>query len=183
MNNIVLTLTIPAGQTKMETVNAWQLIALPWGTMITWEECNMSGRRKKKNGWKTLAIVLTVILVLGAGIFFTKDYVVAKAEEKLQDALVENVLETVIQSDSEVASDAAKQAKEIYDSMDEEDKQACRDLIDHNLTTENIKNVAGYVKNGDASGLKSYVKSSVSEEDKETVKELYYKYKDQISFE
>lgn len=143
----------------------------------------MSGRRKKKNGWKTLAIVLTIVLVLGAGIFLTKDYIVAKAEEKVQDALIENVLETVIQSDSGAASDAARQAKNIYDNMNEEDKQACRDLIDHNLTSENIKNVTGYVKNGDASGLKNYVKNSVSEEDKETVKEIYYKYKDQISFD
>lgn len=165
----------------MKIVNAWRVP--PCGEMTEWEECNMSGRRKKKNGWKTLAIVLTVVLVLGAGIFFTKDYVVAKAEEKVQDALIENVLETVIQSDSGAASDAAKQAKDIYDNMNEEDKQACRDLIEHNLTSENIKNVAGYVKNGDASGLKSYVKNSVSEEDKETVKEIYYKYKDQISFE
>ena len=36
--------------------------------------------KRKRNGWKALAIVLTVVLVLGVGIFFTKDYVVAKAE-------------------------------------------------------------------------------------------------------
>lgn len=142
----------------------------------------MAKRRKKRNGWKTLAIVLTVVLVLGVSIFFTKDYIVAKAEEKVQDALIENVLETVIHSDSEAASDAAKQAKEIYDNMSDEDKDACRELIDNNLTSENIKNVAGYVKNGDGSGLKNYVKSNVSEEDKDTIKEMYYKYRDQIPY-
>ncbi len=137
-------------------------------------------RKKQRNGWKTLAIVLTVVLVLGIGIFFTKDYVVAKAEEKVQDALIENVLETVINSDSGAASDAAKQAKEIYDNMSDEDKDACRELIDNNLTTENVKNVTQYVKNGDASGLKNYVKNSVSQEDKETIKSMYYKYRDEL---
>ena len=73
--------------------------------------------KRKRNGWKALAIVLTVVLVLGVGIFFTKDYVVAKAEEKVQDALIENVLESVIHSDSDVAADAAQMAKNIYDSM------------------------------------------------------------------
>lgn len=138
-------------------------------------------RKKQKNGWKTLAIVLTVVLVLGVSIFMTKDYIVAKAEEKVQDALIENVLESVINSDSDVAADAAKQAKDIYDNMSEEDKQACRDLIDNNLTSENVKNVTQYVKNGDASGLKNYVKSSVSESDKDTIKSMYHKYKDQIN--
>lgn len=143
----------------------------------------MSRRRnKKRNGWKTLAIVLTVVVVLGVSIFFTKDYVIAKAEEKVQDVLIENVLESVINSDSEVASDAAAMAKDIYNDMSEEDKDACRDLIDSNLTTENVKNVAKYVKNGDASGLKSYVKNSVSQSDKETIKSLYYEYKDQINY-
>lgn len=137
-------------------------------------------RKKQRNGWKILAIVLTVVLVLGIGIFFTKDYVVAKAEEKVQDALIENVLETVINSDSGAASDAAKQAKEIYDNMSDEDKDACRELIDNNLTTENVKNVTQYVKNGDASGLKNYVKNSVSQEDKETIKSMYYKYRDEL---
>lgn len=136
--------------------------------------------KKKKNGWKALAIVLTVVLVLGVGIFFTKDYVVAKAEEKVQDALIENVLESVINSDSEVASDAAQMAKSIYDGMSDEDKETCRELVNDNLTKENVANVTQYVKNGDASGLKNYVKNSVSESDKETIKSLYHKYKDQI---
>lgn len=138
--------------------------------------------KRKRNGWKALAIVLTVVLVLGVGIFFTKDYVVAKAEEKVQDALIENVLESVIHSDSDVAADAAQMAKNIYNSMSDEDKDTCRGLIDNNLTKENVANVASYVKNGDASGLKNYVKSSVSESDKETIKSLYHKYKDQIAY-
>ena len=138
------------------------------------------GQKRKKNGWKTLAILLTVVLVLGVGIFFTKDYIVAKAEEKVQDALIENVLETVINSDSSAASDAAQMAKDVYDGMSSEDKDICRDLINNNLTQENIANVAQYVKNGDASGLESYVRSSVSESDKETIKSLYHKYKDRI---
>lgn len=138
-------------------------------------------RKKKRNGWKALAIVLTVVLVLGIGIFFTKDYVVAKAEEKVQDALIENVLETVIASDtSGVAADAAELAKQIYDGMSEADKETCRELIENNLTAENVKNVTAYVKSGDLSGLKSYVKSSVSQADKEAIKEMYYKYRDQL---
>ncbi|MCM1256674.1 MAG: hypothetical protein NC123_20270 [Butyrivibrio sp.] len=136
--------------------------------------------KRKRNGWKTLAIVLTVVLVLGVGIFFTKDYVIAKAEEKVQDALIENVLESVIHSDSDVAADAAQMAKDIYDGMSPEDKETCRELVNNNLTRENVANVTQYVKNGDASGLKNYVKSSVSEDDKETIKSLYHKYKDQI---
>ena len=143
----------------------------------------MARAGKKRNGWKTLALILTVVVVVGAGLFYTKDYVVARAEEKVQDALIENVLETVIQNtDSEVASDAAAQAKKIYDGMSEEDKDSCRELIDHNLTAGNVKSVAKYVKNGDVSGLKSYVKSSVSEADKDTIKDLYYKYRDQIEY-
>lgn len=136
--------------------------------------------KKKRNGWKALAIVLTIVLVLGVGIFFTKDYVIAKAEEKVQDALIENVLESVIHSDSDAASDAAQMAKNIYDGMSEEDKETCRDLVNSNLTKENVENVTQYVKNGDASGLKNYVKNSVSDSDKETIKSLYQKYKDQI---
>lgn len=136
--------------------------------------------KKKRNGWKALAIVLTIVLVLGVGIFFTKDYVIAKAEEKVQDALIENVLESVIHSDSEVASDAAQMAKDIYDGMSQEDKETCRELVNSNLTKENVANVTQYVKNGDASGLKNYVKNSVSDSDKETIKSLYQKYKDQI---
>lgn len=142
----------------------------------------MARRQKQRNGWKTLAIVLTVVLVLGVSIFFTKDYVVAKAEEKVQDVLIEGVLETVINSDSEAAADAAAMAKEVYDKMSTVDKDACRDLIDNNLTTENIKSAVKYVKNKDLSGLKSYAKNSVSEEDKETIKSLYYKYKDEINY-
>lgn len=142
----------------------------------------MAKHKKKRNGWKTLSIVLTVVLVLGASIFFTKDLVVAKAEEKVQDTLIESVLETVIHSDSEAAADAAEMAKEVYDSMSETDKQSCRDLIDNNLTKENVKNAVRYVKNKDLSGLKSYVKNNVSVSDKETIKSMYYKYKDSIEF-
>ena len=140
----------------------------------------MARRAKKKNGWKTLAIVLTIVLVLGVGVFLTKDFIVAKAEEKVQDALIENVLESVINSDSDAAKDAAQMAKDIYDGMSDEDKATCRELVNSNLTTENVANVAQYVKDGDVSGLENYVKSSVSDSDKEAIKSLYNKYKDQI---
>lgn len=140
----------------------------------------MAGRRKKRNGWKTLAIVLTVVLVLGVGIFFTKDYVVAKAEEKVQDALIENVLQTVINNDSGAVADAAQMAKNIYDGMSPEDKETCRNLISSKVTEQNVSNVLQYVKNGDASGLESYVRNNVTDSDKETIKGLYYKYKDQL---
>lgn len=143
----------------------------------------MAGTNKRKrNGWKTLSIVLTIALVFGVSIFYGKDYLVAQAEEKVEDAVIQNVLENVISSDNQAAADAAQMAKDIYSSMSEEDKDSCRDLVSSNLTRENLANATKYVKNGDLSGLKSYVKSNVSETDKDTIKTLYYKYRDQLDY-
>ena len=70
-------------------------------------------------------------------------------------------------------------AKEIADSITEEDKDAVAEIIASNISVDSISDVQDLIGSGDKEGLTDYVEENFSEEDQAELKEILSKYVEQ----
>ena len=139
----------------------------------------MSRKRRKKHTGLKIFLFIVVICIAG-GIVFWKQ-IKSVTSQKAAEVVVEKLLDSKISSDKAVYGDLS--AKDIYNSMDEADKQVVTDIITDHMTTDNIKNVEQYVTAGDSAGLEQYAKDNLSTEETQTIQNMYEKYKDQLNSE
>ena len=139
----------------------------------------MSRKRRKKHTGLKIFLFIVVICIAG-GIVFWKQ-IKSVTSQKAAEVVVEKLLDSKISSDKAVYGDLS--AKDIYNSMDEADKQVVTDIITDHMTTDNIKNVEQYVTAGDTAGLEQYAKDNLSTEETQTIQNMYEKYKDQLNSE
>ena len=139
----------------------------------------MSRKRRKKHTGLKIFLFIVVICIAG-GIVFWKQ-IKSVTSQKAAEVVVEKLLDSKISSDKAVYGDLS--AKDIYNSMDEADKQVVTDIITDHMTPDNIKNVEQYVTAGDSAGLEQYAKDNLSTEETQTIQNMYEKYKDQLNSE
>ena len=118
----------------------------------------------ERNNHKVLIVISGIVIVVLIAGFVGRNQIKGYVKEKAAVAIVEKLLDEKIANDKKISG--RLNAKEIYDSMDEKDKQRVMDIITGNMTDENVKQVSSYITSGDMSGLKQYVKGSLSSEDK-----------------
>lgn len=137
----------------------------------------MSRKKRKKHTGLKIFLFLVVICIVG-GIVFWKQ-IKSVTSQKAAEVVVEKLLDSKISSDKAVYGNLS--AKDIYNSMDDADKQVVTDIITDHMTPENIKNVEQYVTSGDTAGLEQYAKDNLSTEETQTIQNMYEKYKDQLN--
>jgi hypothetical protein len=135
-------------------------------------------RRKKHTGLKIFLCIVAICAV--AGVVFWPQ-IKSVTSKKAAEVVVEKMLDNKLSSDKAVYGKLS--AKDIYNSMDDTDKQKVTDIITDHMTPENIKNVQQYVTSGDKAGLVQYAKDNLSTEETKTIESMYEKYKDQLNSE
>lgn len=133
-------------------------------------------KRKKHTG----LIVVTTVLVVGAGALFAGrhaivDTVKTKTAAEIGKKLLEEQIGKNINIDGQNVD-----VSEIIDHMDEEDVQKVTDIAGKYISQDNLKTAADMAANGDTEGLKDLAKDQLTEEDKNELQGIYDKYKDQI---
>jgi hypothetical protein len=88
----------------------------------------MSIRRKRHTGWKIFLCIVAVCLI-GAVIFWPQ--IKKTTTKKAAEVVVEKMLDNKISSDK--ADYGKMTAKDIYNSMDTEDKQKVTDIITNHM--------------------------------------------------
>ena len=135
------------------------------------------GRKKKSRNtavkavW-TLAAVLAVVAVL----LFLGEKVIVSVKQKAAGT----VLSHLAQEEGSLPASGEPSLGQIYNQMDEEDREVLSQIIADNINEQTVQDVQEYVESGDTSGLLQYVEENLSEQDSQKVEELYEKYKDQI---
>lgn len=136
----------------------------------------MSKGRKKKHTVRNIVLILLLLCIVGGVVFWQP--IKNAASKKAAEVVVEKLLDDKIDSDQAVYGKLS--AQDIYDSMDDADKEAVTDIVTDHMSAENIKNVEQYVASGDTAGLKAYVKETLSSEETQVIEDMYEKYKDQL---
>ena len=131
-------------------------------------------RKNKRDIWITIGAVALAITVVGCLIKFL---VIDKVEDKAAEEVVSTLLNSETADDTEIANGMT--ADELYDSMDAEDQEALKEVVTDHLDAKTVSEASKYVSDGDTEGLKEYAKETLSDEDLDTVKELYKKYTQQ----
>ena len=72
-------------------------------------------------------------------------------------------------------------AQEIWDSMSSADQDAALDIIDNHISPSTLQEASSYLASGDTEGLKSYAQNMLTDSETQEIKDLYEKYKDQIT--
>ncbi len=135
----------------------------------------MAYPHKKHRFQKFMVFLIAVVVILLVGYFIA----LPKIKTKAADVVAEKLMESQIASDAEAATGV--NAKEIMDAMDEEDKETVNDIITNHMSTETVKEASSYLTSGDTAGLKQYAKDTLTASELEQIKELYNKYKGQVS--
>ena len=130
-------------------------------------------RRHRLQKFIVFLIALAVILLIG--------YFVAlpKIKTKAAGTVAEKLMESEIASDAQAVTGV--NAKEIMDAMDESDRETVNDIITSHMSTETMKKASSYLTSGDTAGLIQYAKDTLTASELEQIKELYNKYKGQVS--
>lgn len=135
----------------------------------------MSRRRRRKRH-TGLKIFLVLVLVLAAGGLIFRNQIKDTVKQKAAGV----VMEQVVQQAGDLNLPGDIPVAEIYEKLDEEDKEALNEIIADHVTEETIQDVKEYVEDGDMQGLEQYVEETLTGEDNAKLQELYEKYKDQL---
>lgn len=135
-----------------------------------------TSKRKTHLGLKVFLWIVVILVIIGIAVKF---FIYDPLKEKAVSALAEKLIQSEIASDTDATSDI--NAEEVLDSMSDEDKDTLNQLIDDNISADTISDVSSYLANGDTDGLKEYAKDTLSDDELQEVKDLYEKYKDELT--
>ena len=65
--------------------------------------------------------------------------------------------------------------------MSDTDRATVDQIITNHMSADTMKEASSYITSGDTAGLKQYAKDTLTASELEQIKELYNKYKGQIS--
>ena len=131
--------------------------------------------------FKSFLITLAIILVIGIIFIFSRKSIMAdvestaaateqnKSSHPIKKAAVEKAMDAYIDN-----SDGT--AKEIVESMSEEDKDTVTEIIANNVSLGTIPDVTNYISNGDADALLDYAQENFSDEEIAELTEIMKKY-------
>lgn len=139
-------------------------------------EKKIEGRRRRKKVFTTLIVIALVLIIGGA---FINQYVIGPMKKKAAKQIAVSAFEQALEQ-AGVSDDVKSQAEQIVNSMSEEDQKKIETIIDHHSNPAQAAKAMEIYKSEGTSGLKSYAKEILTEQEEKEIKSLYEKYKDVI---
>ena len=133
----------------------------------------MAYPHKRHRFQKFIVFLFAIVIIL------LVSYFVALPKIKTKATGAEKLLESQITSDTSAI--AGVNAQEILDAMNDTDRATVDQIITNHMSADTMKEASSYITSGDTAGLKQYAKDTLTASELEQIKELYNKYKGQVS--
>ena len=128
-----------------------------------------------------IRFIIVVLILVGAGYVFVTMLIMPSLKKKAASYATQKAVEVMITRSGNTAEQ--QQIKEIYESIEEEDRQVVEEIAEKHLDAQTAVEVTTYISNNDMEGLQRYAEETLSEEEMAELMQLYDKYKDQIEAE
>ena len=135
----------------------------------------MAYPHKRHRFQKFIVFLFAIVIILLVSYFVA----LPKIKTKATGIVAEKLLESQITSDT--SSIAGVHAQEILDAMSDTDRATVDQIITNHMSADTMKEASSYITSGDTAGLKQYAKDTLTASELEQIKELYNKYKGQVS--
>lgn len=135
----------------------------------------MAYPHKRHRFQKFIVFLIAIVIILLVGYFVA----LPKIKTKAAGVVAEKLLESQITSDTSAI--AGVNAQEILDSMNDTDRATVDQIITNHMSADTMKEASSYITSGDTAGLKQFAKDTLTASELEQIKELYNKYKGQVS--
>lgn len=135
----------------------------------------MAYPHKRHRFQKFIVFLFAIVIILLVGYFVA----LPKIKTKATRIVAEKLLESQITSDTSAI--AGVNAQEILDAMSDTDRATVDQIITNHMSADTMKEASSYITSGDTAGLKQYAKDTLTASELEQIKELYNKYKGQVS--
>lgn len=135
----------------------------------------MAYPHKRHRFQKFIVFLFAIVIILLVSYFVA----LPKIETKAAGVVAEKLLESQITSDTSAI--AGVNAQEILDAMSDTDRATVDQIITNHMSADTMKEASSYITSGDTAGLKQYAKDTLTASELEQIKELYNKYKGQVS--
>ena len=135
----------------------------------------MAYPHKRHRFQKFIVFLIAIVIILLVGYFVA----LPKIKTRATGVVAEKLLESQITSDTSAI--AGVNAQEILDAMSDTDRATVDQIITNHMSADTMKEASSYITSGDTAGLKQYAKDTLTASELEQIKELYNKYKGQIS--
>ena len=135
----------------------------------------MAYPHKRHRFQKFIVFLFAIVIILLVSYFVA----LPKIKTKTAGVVAEKLLESQITSDTSAI--AGVNAQEILDSMNDTDRATVDQIITNHMSADTMKEASSYITSGDTAGLKQFAKDTLTASELEQIKELYNKYKGQVS--
>lgn len=135
----------------------------------------MAYPHKRHRFQKFIVFLFAIVIILLVSYFVA----LPKIKTKAVGVVAEKLLESQITSDTSAI--AGVNAQEILDAMNDTDRATVDQIITNHMSADTMKEASSYITSGDTAGLKQYAKDTLTASELEQIKELYNKYKGQVS--
>ena len=135
----------------------------------------MAYPHKRHRFQKFIVFLFAIVIILLVSYFVA----LPKIKTKATGIVAEKLLESQITSDTSAI--AVVNAQEILDAMSDTDRATVDQIITNHMSADTMKEASSYITSGDTAGLKQYAKDTLTASELEQIKELYNKYKGQVS--
>ena len=135
----------------------------------------MAYPHKRHRFQKFIVFLFAIVIILLVGYFVA----LPKIKTKAAGVVAEKLLESQITSDTSAI--AGVNAQEILDAMNDTDRATVDQIITNHMSADTMKEASSYITSGDTAGLKQFAKDTLTASELEQIKELYKKYKGQVS--
>lgn len=135
----------------------------------------MAYPHKRHRFQKFIVFLIAIVIILLVGYFVA----LPKIKTKAAGVVAEKLLESQITSDTSAI--AGVNAQEILDAMSDTDRATVDQIITNHMSADTMKEASSYITSGDTAGLKQFAKDTLTASELEQIKELYNKYKGQVS--
>ena len=135
----------------------------------------MAYPHKRHRFQKFIVFLFAIVIILLVSYFVA----LPKIKTKATGIVAEKLLESQITSDT--SSIAGVNAQEILDAMSDTDRATVDQIITNHMSADTMKEASSYITSGDTAGLKQFAKDTLTASELEQIKELYNKYKGQVS--
>ena len=135
----------------------------------------MAYPHKRHRFQKFIVFLVAIVIILLVSYFVA----LPKIKTKATGIVAEKLLESQITSDTSAI--AGVNAQEILDAMSDTDRATVDQIITNHMSADTMKEASSYITSGDTAGLKQFAKDTLTASELEQIKELYNKYKGQVS--
>ena len=135
----------------------------------------MAYPHKRHRFQKFIVFLFAIVIILLVSYFVA----LPKIKTKATGIVAEKLLESQITSDTSAI--AGVNAQEILDAMSDTDRATVDQIITNHMSADAMKEATSYITSGDTAGLKQFAKDTLTASELEQIKELYNKYKGQVS--